>query len=115
MLGRTGSRRPAWPLGRVAVAGASMLPTLHPGDWLVVRWGAHVRPGDVVVARRPDRPGLLLVKRVVRREPGGWWLVGDNPGASDDSRLFGPVADDLVLGRVLGRYWPLGRRRVFPV
>lgn len=103
--------RPLWPLGRVAVAGASMLPTLRPGDWLVVRWRADVGPGDVVVARRPDRPGLLLVKRVVRREPGGWWLEGDNPGASDDSRLFGPVPDDLVLARVVGRYWPPRPRR----
>ena len=83
-----------------------MCPGLRPGDWLVVRWRGHVAPGDVVVARRPDRPELLLVKRAVRREPGGWWLEGDNPAASDDSRLFGPVADHLVLGRVVGRYWP---------
>lgn len=95
-----------WPWGRVAVAGESMRPRLQPGDWLLVRWGARVRVGDVVVARRPDRPGLLVVKRVARREPGGWWLVGDNPGASDDSRLFGPVPEAGVLGRVLLRYWP---------
>lgn len=88
-----------------------MVPALQPGDWLVVRWRARIRPGDVVVARRPDRPALLLVKRAVRRTGDAWELLGDNPAASDDSRLFGPVPDAFVLGRVVGRYWPLRRRR----
>ena len=90
-----------------------MAPTLHDGDWLLVRRasGARIRAGDVVVARRPDRPGLLLVKRAVRRDGAGWWLLGDAPDASDDSRLFGVVPDELVLGRVLARYHP--RPRLF--
>ena len=83
-----------------------MLPHLHAGDWLVVRWGARPRPGDIVVVRRPDRPALLIVKRAVRRVDGGWELRGDNLLGSDDSRLFGPVDDDFVLGRALFRYWP---------
>jgi nickel-type superoxide dismutase maturation protease len=95
-----------WRYGRVAVDGSSMLPGLHAGDWLIVRWGAGPRPGDVVVARRPDRQTLLIVKRAVGRTHGGWVLQGDNPRASDDSRLFGPVDDELILGRVLFRYWP---------
>lgn len=99
----------SWPLGRVAVQGESMAPGMRHGDWLVVRWRAPVRVGDVVVTRRPDRPDLLLVKRAVRREAGGWWLEGDNRGASDDSRVFGAVPDDLMLGRVIGRYWPWRR------
>lgn len=99
----------SWPLGRVAVQGESMAPRLRDGDWLVVRWRVSVRAGDVVVARRPDRPDLLLIKRAVRREPGGWWLEGDNRNASDDSRLFGVVPDGLVLGRVVARYWPWRR------
>ncbi|MGH8868899.1 MAG: nickel-type superoxide dismutase maturation protease [Actinomycetes bacterium] len=94
----------------MAVSGPSMLPALSPGDWLLVRWGARVRPGDVVVLRRPDRADLLVVKRAVRRLDRGWWVAGDNPGASDDSRTFGVVPVDQVLGRVLCRYWPLRRR-----
>ena len=99
------------PLGRAAVAGASMLPTLHPGDCVVVRRRARVRQGDVVVLRRPDRPVLLVVKRV--REvlsDGSLWVGGDNPAASDDSRVFGAVPPACVEGRVLWRYWPLLRR-----
>jgi nickel-type superoxide dismutase maturation protease len=101
------------PYLRVAVAGDSMAPLLADGDWLLcrrVRGTGGVHEGDVVVLERPDRPGLLLVKRVVRRDGPGWWVEGDNRGASDDSRVFGPVADGLVVARVLVRYWPRPRR-----
>ncbi len=96
--------------GRVAVAGDSMRPGLADGDWLIVRWGASPRPGDVVVAERPDRPGLLVVKRATRLAVDGWWLEGDNPAASHDSWLFGPVAADAVAGVAVARYWPRPRR-----
>jgi nickel-type superoxide dismutase maturation protease len=93
----------------VLVEGPSMLPTLRPGDCLVVRSGARVRPGDVVVARFLARPELLVVKRVVRQVDGGWWLESDNPAVTDDSRRYGPAR---VLSRVVLRYWPLPPRRV---
>lgn len=99
-----------WPVGRVAVAGTSMAPALLPGDFLLVRYGARPRPGGVVVARRPDRPGLLVVKRVSGAVgPDAWWLAGDDPSCSDDSRVFGPVRTADVLARVVARYWPPGR------
>ena len=107
-----------WPLWRVAVAERSMEPALLPGDWLLVRRPVRtgrpvpVRPGQVVIARHPARPGMLLVKRAARRDPGGWWLVSDNPDAGAvDSRAFGCVPPELVEGRVLMRYWPAGRNR----
>jgi nickel-type superoxide dismutase maturation protease len=94
-----------WPLFRVAVAERSMEPTLRPGDWLLVLRAGRVRPGQVVVAWHPSRPSLLLVKRALRREAGGWWLQSDSPnGASADSRSFGPVPPALIQGRVLLRY-----------
>lgn len=95
-------------VGAVVVAGTSMAPTLLPGDCLLVRRDAPVRPGDLVVAERPDRPGLLLVKRAAHPVGDRWWLVGDNPAASDDSRFFGPVRP---VARVLFRYWPPLRYR----
>lgn len=89
------------PFGLITVSGPSMVPTLRHGDRALVRYRARVRPGDVVVATLPGRPSLVIVKRVLRREAGGWWLEGDNPFGSDDSRAFGPVADAAVLGRVV--------------
>jgi phage repressor protein C with HTH and peptisase S24 domain len=91
------------PLFPVLVSGPSMSPALRSGDALLVRRGASVRPGDVVVARFRSRPGLLVVKRAVWEQDGGWWLRGDNEFVTDDSRAYG-VAD--VIGRVFCRYWP---------
>jgi nickel-type superoxide dismutase maturation protease len=90
-----------WQL--VLVQGPSMVPTLRSGDALLVRRGARVRSGDIVVARFRTRPDLLVVKRAVRAEDGGWWIQGDNTLIEDDSRRYG-VAD--VIGRVLIRYYP---------
>src|SRR5208282_4315035 len=95
-----------WPLLRVKVAERSMEPALRPGDWLLVRRTRRIRPGQIVLARHPDQPGLLIVKRAALRTEGGWWLDSDNPGAGAvDSRRFGAVPVPLIEGHVLGRYW----------
>jgi nickel-type superoxide dismutase maturation protease len=100
-----------WPFWRVAVAERSMEPALYPGDWLlacrtmVPGRPLRVRAGQIVVARHPGRPGLLVVKRAARQEPGGWWLASDNPVAGAvDSRAFGLVPPSQIEGRVLWRY-----------
>jgi phage repressor protein C with HTH and peptisase S24 domain len=83
-----------------------MAPTVRHGDRLLVRRvppGAPVRPGDVVLARFPARPELLVVKRVARAVPGGAWVVGDNPLVTDDSRAYGTA---VVVGRVVLRLGP---------
>jgi nickel-type superoxide dismutase maturation protease len=93
----------------VLVDGPSMVPTLRPGDCLLVRPGGRVSAGSVVVARFPALPDLLVVKRAVRREGDGWWVESDNPLVTDDSRRYGPAE---VLARVVLRYWPLPPRSV---
>jgi nickel-type superoxide dismutase maturation protease len=105
-----------WPIWRVAVAERSMEPTLRPGDWLLVWRGARVqrpvriRPGQLVVARNPEQPEMLLIKRAAWLEDGGWWLDSDNKRAGAvDSARFGVVPGDLIEGRVLGRYFPIRR------
>ena len=97
---------------RVRVEGESMAPALRPGDWLLVRRGVTPRVGDVVVARLPTDPDRLIVKRVAWRAPEGWWLESDNQRAPGrrDSWDFGAVPDELLVGRVVLRYWPLWRR-----
>ncbi|XVV11857.1 S24 family peptidase [Actinoplanes sp. CA-131856] len=81
-----------------------MVPTLRSGDALIVARGSRrTKPGHIVVARFRSRPDLLVVKRAVRAQDGGWWIEGDNSLVEDDSRAYG-VAD--VIGRVLIRYYP---------
>ena len=95
----------------VLVEGPSMLPTLRPGDCLLVRRPRRVRTGSVLVARFPTRPDLLVVKRAVRPDGDLWWVEGDNPAVTDDSRRYGPAE---VVAVVVLRYWPLPPRRVSP-
>ncbi|MCX4764908.1 nickel-type superoxide dismutase maturation protease [Streptomyces sp. NBC_01275] len=99
--------RAAALFGLAEVTGPSMVPTLYHGDRLVVRYGARVRPGDVVVLRHPFQQDLLVVKRAVERRDGGWWVRGDNAYAGGDSTDYGAVPDELILGRVRLRYRPL--------
>jgi nickel-type superoxide dismutase maturation protease len=99
-----------WPLRRFVVAERSMLPALHPGDWLLAWCGRRVRPGAIVIARHPERPDFLLVKRAAWREEDGWWLASDNPAAGAvDSARFGAVPEADIVAVVLLRYWPLRR------
>jgi phage repressor protein C with HTH and peptisase S24 domain len=84
-----------------------MAPVLRHGDALLALVGGRApRPGEIVLARFRSRPELLVVKRVVARRDGGWWLQGDNQLLADDSRAYG-IAD--VQARVLLRYWPRPR------
>ncbi|WP_327416269.1 nickel-type superoxide dismutase maturation protease [Streptomyces sp. NBC_01233] len=100
--------RPRKRFGVVEVTGASMVPTLTNGDQVVVRYGAAVRPGDVVVLRHPFQQDLLVIKRAVERRPGGcWWVLGDNPyNATGDSTVYGPVPGELVLATAVLRFRP---------
>ncbi|MCX4548272.1 nickel-type superoxide dismutase maturation protease [Streptomyces sp. NBC_01387] len=102
------------PLGVAEVTGPSMVPTLLQGDQLLVHYGAVLRAGDVAVLCHPLQQDLLIVKRLIERREGGWWVLGDSSAAEAmDSRAFGTVPDELLLGRVRARYRPLmpGRQR----
>ena len=114
-----------WPWIRARVEGLSMIPTLAPGETVWIRRGARIRPLDVVAARDPQ--GRLVVKRALQtclvdedgipvpmRFGGGclpfpppgewisaWWLLGDNHEASTDSRHYGWVPANRIVGRVV--------------
>jgi len=49
------------------------------------------------------------VKRVSSVAHGRVTVHGDHPGASTDSRQFGPIPDSAVVGRPFLRYAPLHR------
>jgi len=110
-----------------------MHPAIEPGDWLLVdptitRWP---RRGSVVVFREPDSEELAI-KRVAAR-PGdrvpyaeGYLILGDDEawllsdandaelmaaglGEPVDSRRYGPVPVELLIGRAWFRYAPIRR------
>jgi signal peptidase I len=94
-----------FPLRRFRVEDASMRPTLEPGDYVLVnRWAYRnrpPRPGDLVVVQDPERPDRFLVKRVTDAATSTEIrIAGDNSVMSRDSRAFGPIPLDRVVGKV---------------
>ncbi|WP_020575799.1 S24 family peptidase [Actinopolymorpha alba] len=89
--------------GLAIVRGRSMQPTLWDGDRLLVKYVGDARPGDLVLVRLPGgRP--LSVKRLVRREPEGWWVERDNPREGVDSWQVGAVPPGDLVAVVVNRF-----------
>ncbi len=82
-----------------------MAPTLVKGQGVLVDPRAFrmraPEVGELVQLRDPREPGRLLVKRVASVEEGAVFVLGDNPGKSTDSREFGLVPLDMILGGVV--------------
>ncbi len=94
-----------FPLRRFRVEDDSMRPELQPGDYVLVnRWAYKFRSpakGDLVVVRDPETPDRFLVKRIFDVSAAGRVRVaGDNASRSRDSRTFGPIELDEIVGKV---------------
>jgi signal peptidase I len=70
--------------------------------YLTLRW---TRPDFCCDDSGENIPGAN--PRPVTLGPDEFFLMGDNRNVSRDSRSFGLVPRDRILGRVVARYWPL--------
>jgi nickel-type superoxide dismutase maturation protease len=86
------------------VEGDSMLPALQPKQRLLVKrlpkTGLPPSRGSVVVCHHPSDLDLVITKRVWQSTETWLELRGDNQDASTDSRHFGQVPLDRVIGVV---------------
>jgi len=84
-----------------------------PGDRVSIR-GGHV----ILNGERQDEPFARLEScasgecdfpEEITVPPGHYFMMGDNRGASDDSRFWGPVPRDWIIGGAFATYWPPDR------
>ena len=86
------------------VEGESMSPTLKSGDKILVNPFASIGVGDIVLAQHPYKQSSRLVKRVTEISPSGeYFIAGDNPDESTDSRTFGSVKAGNIIGKVVAK------------
>lgn len=97
-----------------------MLPALRAGQLVLVERVSYrfraPRRGEIVVIYRPAQ-GVMAIKRVrgvaddelygYTVPAGAVFLMGDNEDYSQDSRNYGPLDIENVVGRAVWRYWPL--------
>lgn len=79
------------------IRGQSMSPTLQPGQ-IVLGWGKKPSVGDTVLA---EQAGREVVKRIKSISNGRIYLVGDNTVESRDSRHYGPVEFQDIIGSIM--------------
>jgi signal peptidase I len=89
----------------------------EPGDTLSVRNGHPVVNGKVKAEEDYTMPcgsaPACNMPRTITIPPDHYFMMGDNRGASDDSRFWGPVPRDWIIGEAFATYWPPDRIGVF--
>jgi signal peptidase I len=85
-----------------------------PGDTLAIREGHAVVNGKLQREpfAAPCGGGQCTLERPIKIPPGHFFMMGDNRGASDDSRFWGPVPEKWIIGQAFFTYWPIKRIRI---
>jgi signal peptidase I len=83
-----------------------------PGDIIKIIGGHVYRNGvpekDSYIEPCTGDPSCTFGKPI-KIPPGDYFMMGDNRGASDDSRFWGPVPDKWIIGVAFFTYWPPDR------
>jgi signal peptidase I len=88
-----------------------------PGDTLSIRNGHPVVNG-VLKSDEPyiepcgENP-MCDLPEPITIPPDHYFMMGDNRGHSDDSRFWGPVPRDWLIGKAFATYWPPDRIGIF--
>lgn len=81
-----------------------MTPSVVDGQQVVVNKLAfkikNPQVGDVVVVQHPHHNTLLL-KRITSAQNNAYFVEGDNPAHSTDSKNFGALSKKQIIGKVI--------------
>ena len=110
---RPPSRRPP-PTSPTSSSGSSGLPGESDRDRGRPRLHRRAAPRRAVPARgchhdRRERPLKCARDAPCVVPEGDVWVMGDNRNDSKDSRYFGPIDEDSIVGRAFVVVWPLNR------
>jgi signal peptidase I len=72
--------------------------------------GGHVLINGEAIDEPYLAAGSVMADQDPRTIPDGHvFVMGDNRGSSSDSRVFGPVPTDDIIGKAMFRIWPIDR------
>ena len=85
---------------RFCVNGDSMSPCLKNSEEILIKQSKNLKIGDVVLANHPFKKSVKILKRISEIDTNGkCFLIGDNPNESTDSRTFGAISLNEILGK----------------
>jgi signal peptidase I len=79
------------------------------GDRIAVHDGSLYLNGEPQVEPQLNDKVISGEFKEITVPPGEFFMMGDNRNESADSRVFGPIKRNVILGRAFLRFWPLNR------
>ena len=88
-----------------------------PGDRLRIEDGIPIVNGEAVEGdwdiKACSAGGVCNLPEEITIPADHYFMMGDNRGQSDDSRFWGPVPEDWIIGKAFITYWPPDRIGIF--
>jgi len=92
------------PLYKYQISGNSMTPALKNGQTIIVNRLSYLfndpKKEDIIALKDP-RDGKILIKRITKIAGREIFVQGDNKKASTDSRVFGMIDHNDIIGKVI--------------
>lgn len=93
-------------LSKFKISGHSMEPTFKNGDKILATYFFYLfkspQINDIVVFK--DQENKIFVKRIIDVKNNRYIVLGDNKKDSLDSRNFGEIQRDQILGKLIYKY-----------
>jgi signal peptidase I len=98
----------------VRISGHSMMPLINHGDWILVSLDINpdnLKINEIILLEDPINKELLIkrIESIETKNEKKFYVIGDNINDSYDSRTFGSIKKESIIGKPILRYWPLNK------